>query len=62
MRGGLRYLLLLISLLSAPVVEAQELAPVVMPELLVLGSHTKYEEDNDAVALIERTAAREACR
>lgn len=59
MRGGLRYLLLLISLLSALVVEAQELAPVVMPELLVLGSHTKYEEDNDAVALIERTAARE---
>lgn len=59
MRGGLRYLLLLFSLLSALVVEAQELAPVVMPELLVLGSHTKYEEDNDAVALIERTAARE---
>ncbi len=59
MRRGLYYLLLLFSLLSTHIVEAQDLAPVMMPELLVLGNHAKYEEENDAVALIERTAARE---
>lgn len=55
MGGWRKYLFLLLPLWHLGPAEAQELTPTLMPELLVLGSHGTYDENNPAVALIDRT-------
>lgn len=59
MHRWLRYLLLLWTLWQVIPAGAQELPPTQMPELLVLGSHTPYDEYNSAVELIGRTITQE---